>query len=170
MIHNNLTFSSFVTQDQDMMNWLLDRGPDPNKRCGIHLTPLSYAVKYASIPNMKLLLGSGGNTQQGQLLFHALERKSEIIEVLRLLLKEGASLNATMYQKHYPSWALYFFMGLGTVLHKAAELGNIQFVSFLISQGIDLSITDANGRNALDCARNIDKVEVVKALEDSLNH
>ncbi|KAJ5453898.1 uncharacterized protein N7458_004854 [Penicillium daleae] len=113
---------------------------------------------------------SGSDTQQGQLLFHALERKSEIIEVLQLLLKEGASLNATMYQNHYPSWALYFFMGLGIVLHKAAELGNVQVVSFLVSEGIGLSIKDANGLTALDCARNLDKVEVVKILEDSLSH
>lgn len=60
-------------------------------------------------------------------------------------------------------------MGLCTVLHRAAELGNVQAVSFLISEGIDLSIKDANGRTAFDCARNFDKVDVVKVLEDSLS-
>lgn len=153
-----------------MVIWLLDHGADPNQRCEIDLTPLSYAVKYAPVSNIKLLLGRGGHIHQGQLLFHALERKSETIDVLQFLLREGASLNTTMYQNHYPSWRLYFFMGLGTVLHKAAELGNVEVVRFLVREGIDQSIKDANGRTALECAKMLDKVEVVKVLEDSPCH
>ncbi|KAJ5372910.1 hypothetical protein N7517_004916 [Penicillium concentricum] len=57
-------------------------------------------------------------------------------------------------------------MGLGTVLHKAAELGNVEVVCFLIREGIDLSIKDANGRTALECAKMRNKTEVVKMLED----
>jgi len=159
-----------VTTDQEIVIWLLDHGADPNQRCEIDLTPLSYAIKYAPISNIKLLLGRGGYIHQGQLLFHALERKSEIIEVLQLLLTEGASLNTTMYQNHYPSWRLYFFMGLGTVLHKAAELGNVEVVRFLVREGIDQSIKDANGRTALECAKVLDKVEVVKVLEGAPSH
>ena len=150
-----------------MMLWLLGHGADPNQRCLIDLTPFSYAVHYAPISNIKLLLGSGGDTKQGQLLFHALERETEIIEVLSLLLREGAPLNATMYQNHYPSWALYSFMGLGTILHKATELGKVDVVRFLVREGIDLSIKDANGHTALDCARRLGKVEVMQVLEDS---
>lgn len=153
-----------------MTIWLLDRGANPNQQCEIDLTPLSYAVKYASISIIKLLFSRGGNIQQGQLLFHALERESEVIEVLQLLLSEGASLNTTMYQNHYPSWRLYFFMGLGTALHKAAELGNVEVVRFLIQKGIDVGIKDANDRTALECAKMHSKVEVVKVLEDTLIH
>lgn len=85
-----------------------------------------------------------------------------------LLLKEGAPLNATMYQNHPVSWSLYALMGLGTVLHKAAELGMVDVVRFLVCEGIDLSIKDANGETALDCARRLGKVEVLPLLEGSL--
>lgn len=156
-----------MTQDEDLTTWLLDRGADPNQQCAIDLTPLSYAIRYAPISIIGLLLRRGGNVQQGQLLFHALERESRVIEVLQLLLQEGAPLSTTMYQNHYPSWRLYYFMGLGTVLHKAAELGHLEAVRFLLREGIDLSIKDANGRTALECAKMLNKVEVVDVLEEA---
>ncbi|KAJ5372909.1 hypothetical protein N7517_004915 [Penicillium concentricum] len=81
-----LWVSSFVAQDQDMTIWLLDRGANPNQRCDIDLTPLSYADRYASVSTIKLLLRRG-NMQHAQLLFHAVERESETFEVLQLLLK-----------------------------------------------------------------------------------
>ncbi|KOS44424.1 hypothetical protein ACN38_g4651 [Penicillium nordicum] len=121
----------FVAQDQDMVSWLLRYGADPNQKCQIDLTPLSYAVHYAPVSNIKLFLGNGGDTQQGQLLFHAMDRESEVIEVLTLLLKEGAPYNATMYQNNPFSWSLHAFMGLGTILHKATELGKVDVVRLL---------------------------------------
>lgn len=119
---------------------------------------------------IKLFLGNGGDTQQGQLLFHALDRESEVLEVLTLLLKEGAPWNATMYQYHPFSWSLYAFMGLGTILHKATELGKVDVVRFLVHEGVDLSTKDANDDTALDCARRLSKAEVIQLLEDSSNH
>jgi hypothetical protein len=93
-----------------------------------------------------------------------------VIEVLTLLLKEGAPLNATMYQNHPFSWSLYAFMGLGTILHKATELEKVEVVRFLVHEGVDWSIKDANGDTALDCARRLGKVEVIQLLEDSIGH
>lgn len=136
-----------------MTAWLLDHGADPNQGCAVDITPLSLAVKYASASTIQLLLQHGGNVKQGQLLFHAIDRESETIPVLKLLLQQGAPLNATMYQGHYQSWSLYYFTGLGTVLHKAAELGDVEAVSFLVMKGIDLDVKDANGRTALECAQ-----------------
>lgn len=43
-------------------------------------------------------------------------------------------------------------MGLGTALHRAAELGKVDVVSYLISEGANQSVKDANGRTAVDCA------------------
>ncbi|KAJ5800872.1 uncharacterized protein N7518_002940 [Penicillium psychrosexuale] len=159
-----------IAQDQDMVLWLLRHGADLNQTCLIDLTPLSYAVHYAPISNIKLFLDNGGDTQQGQLLFHALNREAEVIEVLTLLLKEGAPLNGTLYQNHPLSRSLYAFMGLGTILHKAAKLGKVDVVRFLVCEGVDLSIKDANGNTALDCARERGKIEVVPLLEGSTDH
>ena len=44
-------------------------------------------------------------------------------------------------------------MGLGTPLHKADELGKMDVVIYLISEGADLDVKDTNGRTALDYAQ-----------------
>ncbi|PTU17119.1 hypothetical protein P175DRAFT_0496630 [Aspergillus ochraceoroseus IBT 24754] len=52
------------------------------------------ARKDAPISIIRLLLDRGSNVQEGQvLLLHALERGSETIQVLQLLLAEGAPIN-----------------------------------------------------------------------------
>ena len=84
--------------------------------------------------------------------------------MLGLLIEKGAPINSAMYED-YPSWALFFFTGVGTPLHKAAELNKVDVVCYLISQGADQSIRDANGRTAIECARRLNQGEVVKALE-----
>ncbi|KNG89120.1 Ankyrin repeat protein [Aspergillus nomiae NRRL 13137] len=143
---------SYAISDEEMTAWLLDHGADPNRRCFIDLTPLSLAVESAPISVIHFMLSRGGNVQQGQLLHHAVERPTDTIEVLGLLIEKGAPINSAMYDD-YPSWALLFFTGVGTPLHKAAELGKVDVVRYLISQGADQSINDANGRTAIECAR-----------------
>ncbi|KAJ5640912.1 hypothetical protein N7528_000537 [Penicillium herquei] len=149
-------------ENEEMTAFLLDHGADPNKECGIDLTPLSYAVQSAPISVINLMLSRGGDVQKGQLLHHTIERRSETIEVLKMLIGNGAPINATMFQDHYPSWRLFYFMGLGTPLHKAAELGRVDVVRYLISEGADLTIKDANGRTAMECAQMRCQSEVIK--------
>ena len=90
-----------------MTLWLLDHGADPNKQCSIDLTPLSYAVEQASPPTVKLLLDRGGDVHKGQLLHHAVDRQTDTIEILGMLLERGAPLNSKMYENHYPSFGDY---------------------------------------------------------------
>jgi hypothetical protein len=104
-----------------------------------------------------------------QVLFHAIDRESRKFEVLENLLGEGAPMKMTMYQNNYASWRLYSFMGLGTVLHKAAELGQADVAYFLLQKGIDTNIKDAKGHTALDCARTFKMNKVVKVIEKSLS-
>lgn len=148
-----------------MTAWLLDHGADPNRPCVIDLTPLSIAVESAPISVIHLMLSRGGDVRKGQLLQHAIERQSDTIEVLGLIIKKGAPINSTMYEDHYPSRALFQFMGLGTALHKAAELGKVDVVRYLISEGANQSIKDANGRMPIECAQMLNQWEVVEVLE-----
>lgn len=164
-MHSKLIVFSNAIEDEEMTAWLLDHGADPNRQCAIDLTPLSYAVESAPIPIISLMLNHGGDIQKGQLLHHAINRQSETIELLKLLLEKGAAMNATMYQDHYPSWRLYYIMGLGTVLHRASELGKVDIVRYLVSQGADPSITDANGRTAIECAERLNQSEVIQELQ-----
>ncbi|KAL1865605.1 hypothetical protein Plec18167_009326 [Paecilomyces lecythidis] len=111
------------------------------------------------------MLSRGGDARKGQLLHHAVERDSDSVAVLKLLIANGAAINSTMYEDHYPSRALFFFMPLGTALHKAAELGKMDVVHYLVDEGTNLDIKDANGRTALEYAQMLNKWEVVQALE-----
>lgn len=147
-----------------MTEWLLDHGADPNQQCRIDLTPLSLAVKDAAVSTISLLFSHGGDISKGQLLHHAVERERNTIEVLEMLVEKGASLDATA-SADYPCWALFHFMGLGTAMHKAAELGKVDVVSYLLSRGASQDIKDANGCTVVECARMLDRRQVVEVLD-----
>lgn len=159
-----LTIFRYAIKDREMTIWLLDHGADPNLSCSIDLTPMSYAVECASIDVIELLFNRGADISKGQLLHHAIERETNIIDVVAILLRKGASINAKMYQNHYFSWRLYYFMGLGTPLHRAAELGKIDVVRYLISKGADANIKDAMGQTALDRAAKCGHSHIVDML------
>lgn len=148
-----------------MAAWPLDCGADPNQQCVIDLTLLSFAVESGPISVIRLMLSRGGGARRGQLLHHAVERHADNIAVLRLLIGKGAAINSTMYEDHYPSQELFYFTGLGTALHKAAELDKLDVVCYLISEGANQSIKDANGRTALECAQMLNHKDVIEALE-----
>ncbi|GAD91480.1 MFS multidrug transporter [Paecilomyces variotii No. 5] len=156
--------AAYAIKDPEMTIWLLDHGADPNSSCSIDLTPTSYAVEHASIDIIKLLFDRGADIRKGQLFHHAIERENDVIDVIDFLLDKGASINAKMYQDHYFSWRLYYFMGLGTSLHRAAELGKIDVVRYLLSQGADVNIKDAIGQTALDCAAKHGHSDIVDLL------
>ncbi|KAI2787646.1 hypothetical protein POX_f08020 [Penicillium oxalicum] len=156
----------YAIQDKEMVAWLLDHGADPNRQCVIDLTPLSLAIESAPVSVIQLMLNRGGDIRKGQLLHHAIERHSDNITVLSLLLGKGADINSTMYEDHYPSRALFSFMGLGTPLHKAAELGKADVARYLVSKGANLHNKDGKGRTALDYAHMLNQRVVIHALEE----
>ncbi|GIJ98645.1 hypothetical protein Aspvir_000763 [Aspergillus viridinutans] len=118
----------YAIEDDEMTIWLLHHAADPNRQCSIDFRPLSYAVDRAPLRTIKLLLDRGGDGRKGQLPHHAIDEQEDVVDVLAMLLERGAALNSKMYETHYFSWRLYYFMGLGTALHKAADLGKIDAV------------------------------------------
>ncbi|KAJ5952407.1 uncharacterized protein N7479_010820 [Penicillium vulpinum] len=87
-------------EDLEMTIWLLDHGADPNKRCDIDNTPLYYAVRYADLATIDLLLHRGGDVRMGQLVHNAIYRESDTLEVVKMLVDRGAPFNSLMYQDH----------------------------------------------------------------------
>lgn len=159
------TSFSYAIEDEDTTAWLLHCGADPNQRCAIDLTPLSYAAERAPVSTIKLMLSCGGDVETGKLLHHASDRASDVIEVLQLLIERGANINTIMYQDDYSSWRLFYFMGLDTALHKAADLGKADVVRYLISKRADPKITDANGGSAKECAEHLGNREAIAAFQ-----
>ncbi|KAJ5191278.1 uncharacterized protein N7498_010263, partial [Penicillium cinerascens] len=154
----------YTVTDEEMTAWLLDHKADPNRQCVIDLTPLSLAVESAPISVIRLILSRGGDVRKGQLLHHAIERQSDAIDVLNLLIEKGAPINATVYED-YPSWALFPFMGLGTPLHRALERRRGDVARYLISKGANQNTKDAQGRVPLECAQMTNQLDVIEALE-----
>lgn len=73
------------------------------------------------------------------------------MEVLKLLIDQGAPTNGIMYHDHKPSWDMYFFMG-ETPLHKAVFFRKIDVIHYLLGEGADLNVKDVRGRTAIQCA------------------
>lgn len=96
---------------------------------------MSFAVQQAPVQTIRLLFDRGGDIERGQLIHHAVERGNDVIEVVQLLLQKGTSLNARMYGHHSASWNLQWDKGLGTPLHRTAELGKVDVVRFLLRKG-----------------------------------
>lgn len=150
-----------------MTKWLLDRGADPNKRCEIDCTPLSYAVQLAPIRIIELMLSRGGDVQKGQLLQYAIFRTTDINDVISLLVDKGAPLNDTMFQDGH-TLMRFWPMSLGSPLHIAAELGKTDAIRHLIDLGADTSVKDAHGRTAAERALELNQMEVVRLLESKV--
>ncbi|KAL2758679.1 hypothetical protein ACRALDRAFT_2058014 [Sodiomyces alcalophilus JCM 7366] len=151
-------------EHDEMAFFLLDHGADMNFESYYAETPLSSAVQHASPGAIRELLRRGGDVQKGELLQHALDRTSDVEEVLRILLEHGAPLNVNMYENHTRSMNMWFFMDLGTPLHKAATQGNLEAVRLLLDHGADPTIKDNKGRTALEYAVKAGHSDVVKVL------
>ena len=147
-----------------MTTWLLDRGADPNARCDIDSTPLSYAVKYADLPTIDLLLGRGGDVRKGQLLHNAICRESHTLEVVKDLIDRGAPLNSLMYQDHQASWDMFPFMR-ETPLHTALALKRYDVIRYLVSIGANVNIENCKGQTIMQCADEGTKRQIVQEIK-----
>lgn len=147
-----------------MALWLLDHGADPNKRCEIDCTPLSYAVQFAPISIIEMMLRRGGDVTKGQLLQYTIFRATDTNGVLSLLVEQGASLNAAMHQDER-TLRRFWPMSLGAPLHIAAELGKVDIIRHLLNLGADASVKDANALTVMELAQKWNHPEVVRLLE-----
>ncbi|KXS09913.1 ankyrin [Gonapodya prolifera JEL478] len=75
------------------------------------------------------------------------------VEICRMLLASGADVNATTTELTV------------TPLHRAATKGHLAIVQLLLASGADASLVDADGKDALQRARDAGKDAVVTALE-----
>ena len=148
-----------------MTTWLLDHGADPNARCYIDYTPLSYAVTYADLPIIDLLLRRGGDVNKGQLVHNAIYRESNTLQVVKGLIDRGAPLDTLMYQDDLASRCMFPFM-VETPLHTAVALKKEDVIRYLISKGADVSIQNSKGQTVLRCADEHTR-EIIQEMQNS---
>ncbi len=147
-----------------MVFWLLERGADLNKSPHIDITPLSFAVEKAAPDLLQELLDHSGDVKRGEVLQHALNRQTDVVTILSMLLDRGAPLDAVMYEDHGGSFQLNFFFERHTPLCKAAAIGNVEAVRLLLERGADPSIQNSKGRTPLECAERAGHKEIVDML------
>lgn len=134
-------------------------------------TPFSDAIEHAPFRIIHLFFQRGGSIEKGQLIHHAVRRKSDEIEVVDLLLQKGASLNTIMYSNDPQSYSQWVLFGIGTPLHTAVHMRKVKLLSHLLDKGADPSIKDTRDQTPLDCVKeygNDDgRIEIIRLLENA---
>ncbi|KAK2809798.1 hypothetical protein FQN50_003438 [Emmonsiellopsis sp. PD_5] len=154
--------------DEELFNWMLDHGADPNARAEIlDKTPLSVAVSIAPFPMIKKLFDVGGSIEHGQLLHFAIGRtEPDYMEILQFILDKGPPLNRIMYENCPGSYAMMDAMGIGTPLHSAVHNGKLEAVDFLLAHGADPTVRDPRGLTPLDWAEWGNKTAIIERLRN----
>jgi ankyrin repeat protein len=156
--HFPIIFAACESQDPVALEWLLDHGANPNRRdhgytIGGHAYPgtaLDYLIaSYARSPErlsacIDILLEAGGETRY----------TSAVLEVLRGRIDALARLldaDPTLVTARFPeldcgqTGGRSLTLQGGTLLHVAAEYGNVAAAAFLLDRGADV-----NGRASVD--------------------
>lgn len=154
--------------DYEVTKWFLDHGASPNERGRFDDTPLSFAVSEASIPTIQLLFDGGGDIQKGQLFDYATWRKTaDRLDVLQLLWARGltqSAINKVKYQDIPQDYQLNKYSEIGTPLHNAARVGDVDAVKWLLEHGANPLVKDPRGRIPLQLARDREKTEIIEYL------
>ncbi|KAK1061028.1 hypothetical protein LTR74_011369 [Friedmanniomyces endolithicus] len=137
---------AYAVEDIDLCRWFLCHGADPNAGCGLDKTPLSAAVQYGPLEVIELLFNHGGTIECGQLLHFAVWRHlSDRLDIVKYIIRKGASVNMLMYQNRPDCYIQREAFGLGTPLHAAATEGDLEVVRLLLDEGAEISIQDSLG-------------------------
>lgn len=151
-----------------MVEWFINHGADPNSRCAWDLTPTSYAMYAAPLETIEYLFSKGADVRYGQLLHHAvLREKADALELVRLLVKRSAAVNEIKYETDQATYREREPFGLGTPLHRAAEFGKKDIVTYLLAQGADPSKLDSRGKTPRFWAQDRGHKEVAQLLKAS---
>ena len=142
---------------EDIVELLLDLGAKIDAQDKLGKTALDWAAFNGSVNLVRLLISRGAKPNVGQ----GTKRTSPIaecarngnIEVLGLLLKAGADLDAMRYGSH----------GLGT----ASIFGKDKFVKLLLEAGADPNLADEGGTTPLIAGVAGRKLEIVKMLVEA---
>lgn len=146
--------TAIYANDTEVVQYLLEKGADANG--DEEIRPLSFAASVGSLQIVKLLVEYGANVNnQNESGSTALLRTNKV-DIARFLIENGANVNAK---------DLYDGM---TSLIGAAARQNVELVKLLLEKGADKSIRDAEGKNALDYAKERNYEEIIALLSEGV--
>ena len=134
------------------VQFLIDKGVDPNIRNDYEETPLHKAVEEGHIQVVQFLLDRGADPtmtdSDGESALHLAAQKG-YIKIVEILLERGAELESQDNENKTP-------------LHKAVEEGHISLVRLLDKWGADLSHEDNLSRTILHISAGLGHIEIVR--------
>jgi ankyrin repeat protein len=135
-----------VVHDITLTKWFLEHGADPNGGYQYE-TAFSCAAQLGSTEVIEMFLDRGADVLRGDVLFFAMGRRENAVEVANLLLSRGADPNRLRFDGLEPGWSVIgLHDGLGTPLHSAIRQHRLDIVIALVKAGADLDVQDTLGR------------------------
>ncbi|XP_012152151.1 uncharacterized protein LOC105664036 [Megachile rotundata] len=154
----------------DLVELLLAKGAEVNAIDKKGATPLHYAARCGNVEIIELLLSNGANVNancsEGTPLHYAVY-EYDSVDVVRILLNNGADVSIKDHQDRTPLQVAVTHNQLEcvklmtlqsqkidinakdsdswTVLHNAAQEGNLTMVKYLIEEGCDINARNADG-------------------------
>ncbi|KAF2741709.1 ankyrin [Sporormia fimetaria CBS 119925] len=153
--------------DMEMVVWFLNHGANPNCRCDWDLTPMSEAMYDAPLDLIKYLFSRGADARYGQLLHHAIHRKEDTLQVVQWLVENGAPIDELKYETDPIGYWWREPFGLGTPLHRAAELGKKDIVTYLLCHGANCLKEDSRGKTPRFWAEKEGHTDVALILKEA---
>ncbi len=152
----------WVGNDVPLAAYLLSHGANPNSdRQTLIYQPLALAARNPndSIEMIELFLRHGSQIDRSGALIVASQYGN--LEAVRCLISYGANVNLIRYTDTIiftrPNQA-------ESGLHRAIKGGHKAVVTLLLENGADMSLENANGKTALDVARELEKDSMVQLL------
>jgi len=150
-------YFAVAAQNSEKIREIVQNGGNVNERGLMGHSPLIMAVGVNNPDIAKFLLLSGASPDKKDdlgwtALHHAIKADSAKLNMIEILVQNGANINAT--DKHQR-----------TPLHRAAQFGHVSAVKLLLKLGADKNAKDENGRTPTDRGQN--HSDVTKVLQDN---
>lgn len=154
----------WVGNDLPLAAYLLSHGANPNTDVQTRIyQPLALAARNPNdnFKMIELFLRHGAQIDRSGALIVAAQYGN--LEAVRCLLSHGANVNLIRWTD-----AMIFARPdqAESALHRAVKGGHQAVVTLLLDKGADMSLEDANGKTALDLARELEEDSIARILHN----